>query len=70
MSVLKSVLRGVTRPVVSESRYLTNFAASIIRQGRNLENNRYSHQAIADHFVEVHEMVDIGSGAKRELPSY
>jgi len=29
-----------------------------------------SNQAISDHFVEIHEMVDIGSGAKRELPSF
>ncbi|MFQ3227050.1 MAG: DNA-damage-inducible protein D [Porticoccaceae bacterium] len=28
-----------------------------------------SDQAVSDHFVEVHEMVKIGSGAKRELPS-
>lgn len=29
-----------------------------------------SNQAVSDHFVEIHEMVEIGSGAKRELPSY
>lgn len=23
---------------------------------------------VSDHFVEYHEMVDIGSGAKREMP--
>jgi len=30
---------------------------------------RKSGQAIADHFVEMHEMVDIGSGAKRKMES-
>ncbi len=29
-----------------------------------------SGQEIADHFVEVHEMVPIGSGAEREMPSF
>ena len=29
-----------------------------------------SGQAISDHFVEMHEMVDIGSGAQREMESY
>ena len=29
-----------------------------------------SGQAISDHFVEIHEMVDIGSGAQRKMNSY
>ncbi|MDX8388984.1 MAG: hypothetical protein R8M38_00700 [Mariprofundaceae bacterium] len=29
-----------------------------------------SGQAIDDHFVEMHEMVDIGSGAQRKMVSY
>jgi len=29
-----------------------------------------SEQAIGDHFVEMHEMVDIGSGAQRKMSSY
>jgi DNA-damage-inducible protein D len=28
-----------------------------------------SHNVVSDHFVEHHEMVDIGSGAKREMDS-
>lgn len=31
---------------------------------------RNSSQPVEDHFVEVHEMVDIGSGAKREIDNY
>ncbi|AWX98945.1 DNA damage-inducible protein D [Marinomonas primoryensis] len=44
-----------------------NFLPVIEKAKKACEN---SHQAIADHFVGIHEMVDIGSGAKRELPSF
>lgn len=44
-----------------------NFLPVIEKAKKACEN---SNQAIADHFVEIHEMVDIGSGAKREFPSF
>jgi len=44
-----------------------NFLPVIEKAKKACEN---SNQAIVDHFVEIHEMVDIGSGAKRELPSF
>ncbi len=44
-----------------------NFLPVIEKAKKACEN---SNQTIADHFVEIHEMVDIGSGAKRELPSF
>lgn len=44
-----------------------NFLPVIEKAKKACEN---SDHAIADHFVEVHEMVEIGSGAKREMPSF
>jgi DNA-damage-inducible protein D len=44
-----------------------NFLPVIEKAKKACEN---SNQTIADHFVEIHEMVEIGSGAKRELPSF
>jgi DNA-damage-inducible protein D len=44
-----------------------NFLPVIEKAKKACEN---SNQDIADHFVEIHEMVDIGSGAKREFPSF
>lgn len=35
---------------------------------RAREACRHSGQAVADHFEDVREMVEIGSGARRELP--
>jgi len=40
----------------------------VIEKAKNSCKN--SGQAISDHFVEVHEMVNIGSGAQREMDSY
>jgi len=40
----------------------------VIEKAKNACKN--SGQAISDHFVEIHEMVDIGSGAQREMNSY
>ena len=44
-----------------------NFLIVIERAKKACEN---SDQAIADHFVEIHEMVEIGSGALRKMPSF
>lgn len=44
-----------------------NFAAVIEKSKEACKN---SGQEIVDHVVEVNEMVSIGSGAERELPSY
>jgi len=44
-----------------------NFLPVIEKAKKACEN---SNQTISDHFVEIHEMVEIGSTAKRELPSF
>jgi DNA-damage-inducible protein D len=43
-----------------------NFQPVIEKAKKACEN---SGQPVQNHFVEMHEMVDIGSGAKREMPS-
>lgn len=43
-----------------------NFLPVIEKARKACEN---SGQQVADHFVEMHEMVSIGSGAEREMPS-
>ena len=43
-----------------------NFQPVIEKARKACEN---SGQQVADHFVEMHEMVSIGSGAEREMPS-
>jgi DNA-damage-inducible protein D len=40
----------------------------VIEKARNACEN--SGQSVDDHFVEMHEMVPIGSGAEREMPSW
>jgi len=40
----------------------------VIEKAKNSCKN--SGQAVSDHFVEAHEMVNIGSGAQREMDSY
>tara|TARA_R110000868_G_scaffold144960_4_gene364500 strand:+ start:14926 stop:15804 length:879 start_codon:yes stop_codon:yes gene_type:complete len=40
----------------------------VIEKAKNACIN--SNQSVSDHFVEIHEMVEIGSTAKRELPSF
>ena len=44
-----------------------NFLPVIEKARKACEN---SGQQVADHFVEMHEMVSIGSGAEREMPSF
>jgi len=44
-----------------------NFAPVIKKAKKACE---ISGQAVPDHFVEMHEMVDIGSGAQRKMASY
>lgn len=44
-----------------------NFIPVIEKAKKSCEN---SGQPVSDHFVELHEMVDIGSGAQREMDSY
>lgn len=44
-----------------------NFLPVIEKAKKACEN---SGQAVADHFVEIHEMVEIGSGAKRKMASF
>ena len=44
-----------------------NFLPVIAKAKNACEN---SGESVVDHFVEVHEMVSIGSGAERQMPSY
>lgn len=44
-----------------------NFLPVIEKAKKACEN---SGQAVADHFVEIHEMVEIGSGAQRKMDSF
>lgn len=44
-----------------------NFLPVIEKARKACEN---SGQSVEDHFVEIHEMVEIGSGAKREMASF
>jgi len=44
-----------------------NFQPVIAKAKKSCKN---SGQEIEDHFVEMHEMVNIGSGAERSMPSY
>jgi DNA-damage-inducible protein D len=44
-----------------------NFHPVIEKAKKSCKN---SGQAVSDHFVEMHEMVGIGSGAQREVDSY
>jgi len=44
-----------------------NFSPVIERAKKACKN---SGQAVSDHFVEMHEMVDLGSGAQRKVASY
>lgn len=43
-----------------------NFQPVIEKAKKSCKNSGHS---VEDHFVDMHEMVDIGSGAKREIPS-
>lgn len=40
----------------------------VIEKARNACEN--SGQSVSDHFVEMHEMIEIGKGGQREMPSY
>ena len=40
----------------------------VIEKAKNACKN--SGQPVSDHFVEMHEMIEIGKGGKREMPSY
>jgi DNA-damage-inducible protein D len=44
-----------------------NFLPVIEKAKRACDN---SGQLVTDHFVEMHEMIEIGKGGKREMPSY
>ncbi len=44
-----------------------NFSPVVEKAKKACKN---SEQAVSDHFVEIHEMVDLGSGAQRKMASY